>query len=545
MKRALAVLILCGTAISVGAQTMYDALNFSRNDYLGTARSVAMGNAFTALGGDLGSITINPAGSAVASYSQFTITPALSISVNNATGMPFNGEANGFERNMRSNQTKFAMPNIGFGINFDTNRSRGLKSITVGVVANVTNTYQDNLFAKGSNRNSSFMGSLAAQTNGWHFNDLAMEDAYYDSSAPWNSILGWQAGLISVLPDIDDEYVGTSESFSKNNDGIYDIRLSGPLDQVYGRSMKGSKYDYVVNLGMNFSDVIYVGANLGITSMEYVFNDYIREIAQDPSLFLLEFAGEEGQPNEQTYFKEMKFRNRYEATGVGVYGKFGIIARPFAGLRLGAAIQTPTSMMIKEYWQSEAASFYTDSKFNASGETPEGQYKYKLVSPFRFNIGAAYTFGKAAVLSADYEMCNYGAMRFKAIDTYDNSEFDDGVNGDIKTFMGASHMLRIGAEIKPVPSLALRAGYGLTTSPEQYYDENDIRKAVKANTHSVSAGIGYSTEGSFFADLALKASKYPNEYVTPYGDYLSDMPSPEILNRKWIFNVLLTLGFRF
>ena len=43
------------------SQSIYDALRFSNNDYEGTARGVAMGNAFTALGGDMGAITINPA----------------------------------------------------------------------------------------------------------------------------------------------------------------------------------------------------------------------------------------------------------------------------------------------------------------------------------------------------------------------------------------------------------------------------------------------------------------------------------------------------
>ncbi len=69
------------------AQTAYDALLFSENNYEGTARSVAMGNAFTALGGDLGSVTINPAGSAVAGYSQITLTPSLTISASTAQGV--------------------------------------------------------------------------------------------------------------------------------------------------------------------------------------------------------------------------------------------------------------------------------------------------------------------------------------------------------------------------------------------------------------------------------------------------------------------------
>ena len=50
-----------------------------------------MGNALTAVGGDLGSIGLNPAGSAVAGYTQFVITPSLSITATKAQGYDFEG----------------------------------------------------------------------------------------------------------------------------------------------------------------------------------------------------------------------------------------------------------------------------------------------------------------------------------------------------------------------------------------------------------------------------------------------------------------------
>ena len=61
MKRILAAVFLSAMALQAGAQDWRDALNISENDYLGTARSVGMGNAMTAVGGDLGSLTFNPA----------------------------------------------------------------------------------------------------------------------------------------------------------------------------------------------------------------------------------------------------------------------------------------------------------------------------------------------------------------------------------------------------------------------------------------------------------------------------------------------------
>ena len=63
MKKTALILSLMTMAAGAGsAQTIYDALRYSESNYEGTARTLAMGNAFTALGGDLGAVTINPAG---------------------------------------------------------------------------------------------------------------------------------------------------------------------------------------------------------------------------------------------------------------------------------------------------------------------------------------------------------------------------------------------------------------------------------------------------------------------------------------------------
>ena len=55
-------------SISISSQTLNDVLEFSIENPIGTARFESMGGAFGALGGDLSSININPAGSAAVSY---------------------------------------------------------------------------------------------------------------------------------------------------------------------------------------------------------------------------------------------------------------------------------------------------------------------------------------------------------------------------------------------------------------------------------------------------------------------------------------------
>ena len=70
-------------------------------------------------------------------------------------------------------------------------------------------------------------------------------------------------------------------------------------------------------------------------------------------------------------------------------------------------------------------------------------------------------------------------------------------------------------------------------------------------TQNVSAGIGYSSKKSFFADLAVRRTFLPDEYFMPYDDYIYDsegyvsVPVPEILNQQKLWKVMLTLGWRF
>lgn len=555
MKKTAITLLLVGITASAGAQTMYDALNFSKSDYAGTARTVAMGNAFTALGGDLGAVSINPAGSAVARYSQVAITPGANIAVNSATGVQ-----GGFEKSLRTSISRFSMPNIGFSINFDTHRTSGLKNWTFGFSANMTDSYLDDMVASGTNGSTSFAGSLATFAGGWLVDNLASDNAYDNVPvSDWRAVAALKSGIIGLVPLLPgqseadapaDQYIGVTENAvlrtAQDGSQYYEIGLpSGAmLDQTFARRTSGSKYDYVINLGMNFSDIVYVGANLGITSIDYRQQYYIRESAQDPDFF-------------STGFSSLRYSYGYSAAGTGVYGKFGIIATPFKGLRLGAALQTPTATSIKESWYLSAEQTSLSQDYSSgSSESPEGEYRYNLTSPLRFNAGIAYTFGSFALVSLDYEICDYGKMEFSEKGTNDNSAFETA-NSDIAGYLEKVHELRAGVEVKPLPSLSVRAGYNYRTSaiPEDIEYENQyLWEKTQGATKSFSLGLGYSSKGSFYADAAVRMTRYADSWIYPYDYYYYDGSSlnvdtsvavPEILSRRTRWNVLFTIGFRF
>ena len=558
MKKTALILLLSVAAFSMKAQTMYDALRFSENHYEGTARSLAMGNAFTALGGDLGGITINPAGSAVAKYSQITVSPGVNVSVNTAGGTALPGETTplGFGNSIKNSWSRFNVPNFGVSMNFDTHRTSGIKNVSLGFVVNTTNRFQESLMTSGINNNTSITGALAVGAGGFNSSILQDPNAYYNGSH-WSYITAIQSGMISPLTGSSEEYIGASEFLSDNED----IFVPGPLNQSYQRQTSGFKYDYVINLGFNISDFVYVGANLGITSFNYNSDIRYMEKAVNPADFENIFTVDE--QDVTTYFNDMMYDYRYSATGAGVYGKFGIIVTPIKGLRLGAAVQTPTSTTISESWSESGSTTFDNPEFNASSESPVGEYQYKLISPFRANFGAAWTFGTFGLISLDYEICDYSAMKFKEMNAMQTGEFEYQ-NADIKDFMGTSHMLRAGIELKPVPQFAIRAGYGLTTSPEKALNEYGnlvyvSNIAENTMTHKGSFGLGYSSNGSFFADIACCYTKYADDYIWPYsiaydgaedcpvtpqGDY-NDYLAPEILHKRSLWNIMLTIGFRF
>ena len=125
-KQTIAILLLAAFAADAGAQTVADALRFSDNNYYGTARSISMGNAFTALGGDLGSISLNPAGSAVNNFSQATLTPNISIISSSAKYNAMPSIADMFGPATKNNTARFTMPNVGTIINMNTGNKIGL-----------------------------------------------------------------------------------------------------------------------------------------------------------------------------------------------------------------------------------------------------------------------------------------------------------------------------------------------------------------------------------------------------------------------------------
>lgn len=599
MKKTILVAAFALATFAAGAQTMTDALLFSTNNYYGTARSTAMGNAMTAVGGDLGSIGINPAGSAVASYSQFVITPGLSISgVSAAYSESSFCDLDPLSSTYKTDgtfgpvnydrYTRATLPNLGLTVVYDTGNYYGVKAVTFGMLANTTSHFTNLTTAYGRNTISSLAGAFSAlaQTNadgfGGRLDPKVFEQTKYDPYLDpyqtqdgdeyywnWNALAGYDAFLFG-----DDDNNGMYSAATQNDrkgSTVYDFPLAGALNQGSSYREYGTKSDIIMNMGMNISDRFYLGFNIGIPMMTYRSVESFTESAEAAEFFL-------------SGFQSTTYNSIYNADASGIYAKLGFIALPTDHLRVGAAIQTPASMTVHENYTVDVASLI-DGKTITASNVPYGYNDYSLRTPYIVNAGVAYTFGSSALVSIDYEMADYSVMKFSSL--YYDPDYDvylDGGPSDYiirantinKLFCGPSHSVRAGAEFKLNPMFSVRAGYNVTTNPTRYYIDEEgyvvdadfydsnfdfyyyhkagsdfvSRKHIASPLQAFSLGFGYSSNGSFFADAAAKLTRYPVSCVSPYATYVNldtDNPTASAMVRssRNLLDLVLTVGWRF
>lgn len=542
MKKVICFVLGATLAVAAGAQTWQDALLFSENNYSGTARGVGMGNALTAIGGDPGSLTFNPAGSAVASYSQFEITPGLTFSLANV------GAADGMAYMANPRKTFYGsakLPNLGFILNMNTGRRSGLKRMSFGFVVNSTNNFTGRFNASGVNDDNSYAASLASSADGFASSVLDNEDWYYSGDPArmpaWVDMTGYRSGMFNSVAGRDGAYVALTEII----DAEGNFRLAAPVYQEYGQQTRGSKHDILLNYAMNFSDKFYIGANLGVTVLRYALAEYWSERPEN----LADFPMIQYSDGTSAQFESLRMKRNYRLEGNGIYFKIGALWRPVAGLRIGAAIQTPTLLNLRERY-GYSGEVVLSGRYAGSASSPEDDWIYALRTPFRANAGLAYSVGSVAVISADYEFVNYASSAFRSRTS--ENEYAVGsfsyVNQDIRNLLGASHQLRLGTEVKVTSGVALRAGYNLITNGE--------RNATLLK-HNVSVGVGFSF-GSFFLDAAVRARFVPADYVIPYNYYYAPNPNqfydkvvddsiltPEVKVQSAMLDALVTVGWRF
>ena len=348
---------------------------------------------------------------------------------------------------------------------------------------------------------------------------------FYYTNAPWKSILAWNSYLLETLSGTTDEFVAATENVYEDPDThINYFQIGGPLNQNFRQITTGYAQDFTINVGGNVSNKFFFGVNLTVQSIWYKHTEYYSESAQD-------------QNNFDTSFKYFQHSLHQTMDGIGYNIKAGIIYLPVAGLRIGASFSTPTWITMRDYsYESIEGQVYNK---DYSCESPENQYQYRMNSPFRWNVGVAYTFLKKAIVSVDYEGVNYSSTKFIVSNTSSQSDYEyfTGENRSMSSDFRTVTNIRAGVELKVLPVLSLRGGYNFYDYAEKGYNDSK---------HYASLGLGYASgQSGFFIDAAyMQQCNYTDSaYTLYYYDTESGVPIVNERNLGW--KVLLTIGVRF
>ena len=192
------------------------------------------------------------------------------------------------------------------------------------------------------------------------------------------------------------------------------------------------------------------------------------------------------------------------------------------------------------------------SNYHPAGDTTPwfedlGENAWDFVSPTRLMFGASYAFGKMAVLSVDYERAWYNGMRATNIpEGFDLTKAD--YRAEFKENYKGANTLRIGAEIKPLPIVSLRAGYGFSDSMLRNAKQLYYNTPTTYNTTCISAGLGFQL-GAVTLDLAYqRITNEQTEYKLFYA--LDDMGTFDTASPTYKTDfernyVILTMGYKF
>lgn len=486
-------LILCLSG-GVLAQNVDDAWRYSQIFYGGTARFNSMGGAFTALGGDISTLSQNPAGIGVFRSSELTLSPQL---MHNASKAGFYGMSTDFLYNFNLGQAGIVSNLIS-----NQNSESGLISLNVGYSFNKTNNFNQNVRIQGRNTNSSLADYWSAVAND--------DGLYYDE-------------LLGVSGPYETFIIDTISGSGGNRYGtVFSLYGDNPAS-TYGQNVRrlitneGYSGEHALSVGGNYSNKIYFGLTLGINKIRYTGHyEHLESVDQ----------------SYQGTFENFTYTDHFEHTGTGYSIKLGAIIRPVEALRIGIAFHSPTWYRINEYFYENFSSDFTGFETATFTSNPS-RFQFGLATPFKALAGVGVQIGKIGLLSADYEFVDYSTARF--FETGDDYDYSEG-NYELRNSLKAAHNLRFGGELR-FDKLYLRGGYGYYGKAFADGEDND-----QLDFSSISGGIGFR-EQRVSIDFGFTHYGYDQSYT------MYPLPSdfnPAIATLSTNKNMFtLTLGYKF
>jgi len=465
MNRIILVIFFCISTLSLMSQNISDALNYTNNNIDGSARFSAMGGAFGALGGEISSISLNPAGSAIFNNSYLSLSFASDKKTNDVSLL------NAYNTQDKSNLTMnqiggvFVFNNIG--------AAKKWKKIVVGLSYDQTNNNFNEFFVRDFTNSNSIDSFFLANAQGLRldqisaFENESITDAYVDIGNTFGyphqqAFLGYESFIIE--PD----------SFEDDNTSYTSNVAPGTFNQTYYSISRGYNGKFTANIGAQYSEKLYLGVNLNGHFVDY------------DNYNILEESNTNGQSGS-LHITNINFENRLSGFGGGFSFQLGTIAKLNDWLRLGVTYDSPVWYSIKEETRQYLATRFVDQSDEETTVVLDPNAinvfeEYTIQTPSKITGSLAVIINKLGLISFDYSRKDYSKMEFRTSDGFEVSWMDD-LNWEINDNLTVANSYKIGAEIR-ANSLSYRAGYRIDESPYRNTDYYSDRKGF-------SLGIGY------------------------------------------------------
>jgi len=480
-----------------------DAIRYSQTDGGGTARFVALGGANVSLGGDISSISGNPAGLGFYNRSSWAISPVLRIG---DFSSQYQGEST---QNMGGNMQ---VPNMGmvFHNRFEEYAGSKWVSGTFGIAINQKQSYYNNINYSGSispdpntgipNDFMEYMLSPFTNQDG----DLKLyqsEDAYTQDflSNPYSDLASYIDLL--VIFDVED---GDGNFLGYEVDR-YDFDQLSSASQRENINTYSGLTTLDLSYGANYNDKLFLGAGLNIHFLNYRQE---KTFTETPNNSLLN----QYEVDEETII-----------SGAGLGLTLGAIYKPINIVNIGVSYSTPTIMTMNETQDIRMQAFFVD------GSQPERELlnevpAYSFMIPQKVSAGATFFLSKYGFATADVEYVDYESARFNS----SNGAFG-GDTPEVGRDLKSTFNIRTGLEGR-LDIFRARVGYA-------YYD-NPYNTGFQQGRDAISGGIGILRNG-FTADLTYSLSRFNNP------DYLPYAGGNVVKSSSSISNFRLTLGKSF
>jgi hypothetical protein len=436
----------------VNAQNEIDLYRFSKTTYQGSARFEAMGGSFGALGADLSSSQINPAG-----YGRF--------SSSQIGGSLFGGSVQNkaiFNSNSSDRSEGFGgVGNAAVVLTQDVSTdNKGFQFVQVGLGYNRIESYR-NSFKYSGQQYYSLLDDYVDQAYGYYSDELS---TYF----PFSTDLAYQTGALVY-----------------NSSGPYYQSKLNSGDVIHDRNVNttGGMNEFFLSVSANYLNRLYIGANIGVRTFNY-------EEKIQHSERLTDITG--------TDFRGFDYDYQLKTSGTGINLKIGAIYLLTPSIRLGLAMHTPTFTELKDEYSANMISYFdTYSTSVLPSKIPNGVNKYGIRNPTKFIGSLGLVFGMRGSLNVDVEYLNYQNAYLTATSDESYPSYDYKYENDVaEALFQRAINLRIGGEIVVLTSFYVRAGYG-------YYG-NAFKSGSEINPDQlISGGLGYK-RGNYNFDIAFK-----------------------------------------